>query len=175
VSCCCCEPPVTLTLLSLVDLGGETLRIGTIDNITMVYPPFPPLTQPELLRADTFCNEHSVPARCNGKEHCPCAHVIKVKRDAIVQLVIVDEQEPAPPGQTLLLNHPFHMHGYQLFVMGMGQGKPGERMTVSTCQDLSAKGLLNISPNRMPPMKDTISIPGAGYTVFRFKADNPGL
>ena len=34
----------------------------------------------------------------------------------------------------------------------------------------------DISRNlRQPPKKDTVMVPDAGYTIIRFKADNPGI
>jgi FtsP/CotA-like multicopper oxidase with cupredoxin domain len=73
------------------------------------------------------------------------------------------------------LNHPFHLHGYQLFVMGMDQHPDKKPMTVEL-----AKMMANFKPFRLStttkyPIKDTISIPSKGFTTFRFKADNPGF
>ena len=72
------------------------------------------------------------------------------------------------------INHPFHLHGYELFVMGMGQHPDKIPMTVALAKQMSKNKSLNVSPNARKPVKDTISIPSKGYTVFRFKADNPG-
>lgn len=69
------------------------------------------------------------------------------------------------------VSHPFHMHGYKLFVMGMGQHPDKSPMTCAHAQD-KAGTMPRLSKNK--PLKDTISIPSKGFTVFRFKADNPG-
>lgn len=64
--------------------------------------------------------------------------------------------------------------------MGMGQHPDKIPMTVEL-----AKQMMMARVQRLPrirsksktfyPIKDTISIPSKGYTIFRFKADNPGF
>jgi Multicopper oxidase len=72
------------------------------------------------------------------------------------------------------VNHPFHLHGYQVFVMGMGQHPDKIPMTVELAKELARSNRLEIAKTRQHVIKDTISIPSRGYAVFRFKADNPG-
>lgn len=73
------------------------------------------------------------------------------------------------------LNHPFHLHGNQLFVTGMGQHPDGIPMTVRLARAMLRSRSLNFgTATSKRPIKDTISIPSKGYTIFRFKADNPG-
>jgi Multicopper oxidase len=73
------------------------------------------------------------------------------------------------------INHPFHLHGYQMFMMGMGQNPDALPMTVAKAKALhKKKKKAPRSAIRRYPIKDTISIPSKGYAVFRFKADNPG-
>jgi FtsP/CotA-like multicopper oxidase with cupredoxin domain len=56
----------------------------------------------------------------------------------------------------------------------MGQHPEGIPMTVALARDMAKKGRLVRTKNPTLPLKDTISIPSRGYTIFRFKADNPG-
>lgn len=68
------------------------------------------------------------------------------------------------------------MHGYQLFVTGMGQLTNGSTLTVN-----KVKQMLSVSPTQYKlraknhVIKDTISIPSKGFTIFRFEATNPGF
>lgn len=70
------------------------------------------------------------------------------------------------------LNHPFHLHGNQLFVIEMGQDEVP--MTVSLAKLRMRTRSLMTSSVKKHAIKDTISIPSKGFTVLRFKADNPG-
>jgi FtsP/CotA-like multicopper oxidase with cupredoxin domain len=72
------------------------------------------------------------------------------------------------------VNHPFHLHGYQLFVTEMGQF-PMNSSNVNKAREMFENRPMAFSFNPIRyPIKDTISIPFKGYTIFRFKADNPG-
>ena len=51
--------------------------------------------------------------------------------------------------------------------------KVGKNITVEEVKQRDRDGL--IKRNLMdPPIKDTVTVPDGGYTVLRFKADNPG-
>jgi FtsP/CotA-like multicopper oxidase with cupredoxin domain len=74
-----------------------------------------------------------------------------------------------------LMNHPFHLHGYQLYVMAMGQHPENIPMTLSIAKKMiSVDGFWSYSKTKKHALKDTISIPPKGYIILRFKADNPG-
>lgn len=74
------------------------------------------------------------------------------------------------------VNHPFHVHGYQLFVTSMGQHPDKKPMTVQLAQEMmSIRPVAYGLSSTKYVIKDTISIPSKGYTTFRFKADNPGF
>jgi hypothetical protein len=73
------------------DLPENFLFFGAINNISMTLPSFSPLTQPENLADNLFCDETSLPESCAGKEICHCVHRLKVKLNSIVELVVVDE------------------------------------------------------------------------------------
>jgi len=80
-------------------------------------------------------------------------HVMKIdKRDSIVQIIMEN-----PHGG----EHPFHLHGHTFQVIAQGEGVYEEGKT-----QLNA-----INPLR----RDTATIPRNGFTVIRFKADNPGV
>jgi FtsP/CotA-like multicopper oxidase with cupredoxin domain len=74
------------------------------------------------------------------------------------------------------LYHPFHLHGYHMHLVGMGQQPVGSTvMTVALAQEMSRLDtLVRMPAHNVPPIKDTISIPSRGYAIVRFIADNPG-
>lgn len=56
-----------------------------------MFPSFSPLTQPEEVRDNLFCDEDNIPERCKKEKICHCIHRLKVKKNAIVELTVVDE------------------------------------------------------------------------------------
>ncbi|KAK1322459.1 Laccase-11 [Acorus calamus] len=60
-------------------------------------------------------------------------------------------------------SHPFHLHGYNFFVVGSGVGN------FDKTKDLSKFNLVD------PPERNTIAVPTGGWTAIRFRADNPAL
>jgi hypothetical protein len=75
----------------MLGLRNDLVNVGAINNISFVFPPFSPLTQPESVDSSTmFCDEDNIPKRCNGLAICPCTHRLRVKKNAIVELVVVD-------------------------------------------------------------------------------------
>jgi FtsP/CotA-like multicopper oxidase with cupredoxin domain len=68
------------------------------------------------------------------------------------------------------LHHPFHLHGYDFYVMAIDQFRNGE-----TLNSISRKLLeTNFRRSSLPARKDTIAVPSNGYAAIRFRADNPG-
>lgn len=56
--------------------------------------------------------------------------------------------------------HPFHLHGHWFWIVATGDGIiENNNFTANT---------------NNPPLRDTVNVPGNGYTVIRFLADNPG-
>lgn len=154
-----------------MNIHDDVVLQGAINNLSFTYPPFSMLTQPELLREDMFCDENSRPDHCDPLDsHCTCIHRLKIELDSLVELYILDL---TPEVNTL--NHPFHLHGYQMYVMEMGQNL-SEPITVKRAQSIArAQSLRRTVVTNNPPSKDTVSIPSKGYTRLRFRADNPGF
>lgn len=157
---------------SFSGLPNDSILAGSIDRISFEFPPSPILTQMNDLNGVEFCNEQELPARCKQGELCHCVHRIKVPLNSVVELVIVDEVSNVG-----LINHPFHLHGHRLFVTGLGQRLDLDRMTVPIAREMVSRSqfVTRAGEDRMFPIKDTISIPSKGFTIFRFKADNPGF
>jgi laccase len=58
-------------------------------------------------------------------------------------------------------NHPIHIHGYELYILGEGFGNFNKDAAQLTLDD--------------PPMRNTVGVPVNGWAVIRFVADNPGV
>ncbi|XP_062115117.1 laccase-11-like [Humulus lupulus] len=81
----------------------------------------------------------------------------KVAYNSSIELVLQD---------TNLLtveSHPFHLHGYNFFVVGSGVGN------FDPVNDTAKFNLVD------PPERNTIGVPTGGWTAIRFRADNPGV
>lgn len=82
--------------------------------------------------------------------------VSKIAFNSTVELVLQD---------TNLLtveSHPFHLHGYNFFVVGTGIGNFDPK------KDPAKYNLVD------PPERNTVGVPTGGWTAIRFRADNPG-
>ena len=60
-------------------------------------------------------------------------------------------------------SHPFHLHGYNFFVVGTGIGN------FDPAKDPAKYNLVD------PIERNTVGVPTGGWTAIRFRADNPGL
>lgn len=79
-----------------------------------------------------------------------------VEYNTNVQLVLQNTQN------LFFESHPFHLHGYNFFVVGMGRG------TYDSQKDPLNFNLLD------PPALNTVAVPAGGWVALRFLADNPG-
>nr|XP_019548835.2 laccase-2-like [Aedes albopictus] len=153
-----------------MNIHDDIVLQGAINNISFTYPPFSLLTQPELITEDMFCDEDSWPERCQSSDHCTCIHRLKIPLNALIELYILDLTPEVND-----LNHPFHLHGYQMYVMEMGQDRQ-KPITMERAQQIALRqSMQRIRMTTMPPKKDTVSVPSKGYTRVRFLADNPGF
>ncbi|CAK7343072.1 unnamed protein product [Dovyalis caffra] len=81
----------------------------------------------------------------------------KVAFNSTIELVLQD---------TNLLtveSHPFHLHGFNFFVVGTGVGN------FDPTKDPAKSNLVD------PPERNTVRVPTGGWTAIRFRADNPGV
>lgn len=133
-----------------------------LNHISMKMPSSPLLlTRPS---PDGFCNSSSIDESCKDG-YCECSHVLSVKKNSVVEVVIVDE------GVTFDANHPFHLHGHNFRVVGLR--RLATNTTIEEVKKFDEMGLLKRNLKNAP-LKDTVTVPDGGYTVIRFKADNPG-
>ncbi|CAL4962473.1 unnamed protein product [Urochloa decumbens] len=81
----------------------------------------------------------------------------RVAYNASVELVLQDTRLLA------VESHPFHLHGYNFFVVGSGVGNFDPE------RDPGRYNLVD------PPERNTVGVPAGGWTAIRFRADNPGV
>ncbi|XP_068243053.1 uncharacterized protein [Palaemon carinicauda] len=140
-----------------------------INNLTFI-----PQSVPLLLNIGQndhrMCNaDTAIPSKNCHDDYCECLHMYKVPLGASVDLVLIDE------GQYGDENHPIHLHGSRFWVIG--QDRPNDVVGASitrnkVIEEDRKRGLPKNYKN--PPLKDTVTVPDGGYTIVRFKADNPG-
>lgn len=122
------------------------------------------LSQAHQINEHIFCNQTHKPKTCNEEEPCFCQHRIKVKLNAIVELLIVDITENIGP-----MLHPFHLHGHSFVVQDIGIFP----------KDYTLEDQKNSKPDgfvgKAFPLKDTILIPSRGFVRIKFRANNPGF
>ncbi|KAK7040803.1 Mco1p [Halocaridina rubra] len=154
------------------ELVGEDQQVSTpqINNIS-----FTAISAPLLLNKrrveNKICNaELPLPSKNCHDDHCECVHLYEIPLGAVVDLVLIDE------GQHGDESHPVHLHGYHFWVIG--QHRPDDvvdaAITRSEVMAMDARGELQRNFDR-PVQKDTVTVPDAGYTIIRFRADNPGF
>ncbi|CAD6991399.1 unnamed protein product [Ceratitis capitata] len=161
------------TYYHFANLQSNLTIVGAINNLSFVFPNYPPLTQPEAMNDTQFCTELERPAACQGNRLCPCVHRLHIRLGSIVELILVDETELV--GR---LHHPFHLHGHRFIVTALGRdstGLPKSVLAAKQLNDGNSYFFPHQSNNTSPPFKDTVSIPSRGYAVVRFRAENPGF
>lgn len=150
----------------LVAFDGDHLT-SLIDEISYAAPAFPLLSQYYDNDPNSFCNGDKRPTDCDM--YCQCVHKIDIPLNAIVEIVLIDEvQQPN-------ISHPFHLHGYSFHVIGMGRSpdKTIQKISLKHTLDLNRRGLLHRNLD-VHSLRDTVAVPNNGYSIIRFKADNPG-
>ncbi|XP_020233720.1 laccase-4 [Cajanus cajan] len=109
------------------------------------FPAFPPIvfnytgTQPANIRTN------------NG------TRVYRLNFNSTVQIILQGTAMIAPE------NHPFHLHGYNFFVVGQGLGNFDPE------KDPLSFNLVD------PVERNTIGVPNGGWAAIRFRANNPGV
>ncbi|KAJ4431322.1 hypothetical protein ANN_19919 [Periplaneta americana] len=147
-------------------VNGKTLMSHTVNNISFVSPPAPPLSQPADVPAELLCpfGTDGMPTCPSGGSYCECVQVIDIPLGSVVQILLDDKN----PGEDI--SHPFHLHGYAFYVMAEGQYTNG--LTVQDVyKNMTSQVLMQ---STAPIQKDTLAVPSNGYAIIKFRADNPG-
>ncbi|KAK9310102.1 hypothetical protein QLX08_000400 [Tetragonisca angustula] len=152
--------------------GPKSISIATLSNISSASPSSPVLTQLKDIPAEAFCNAENLPSHCKPDVPCTCIHLIKIPLNSIVEINLIDEYN-LPNSR-----HPFHLHGYTFYVVGMGQPlgpipKSDIKMTLEYFKELEKKNQI-VKNFDSPHGRDTLPVPNNGYAIIRFRANNPG-
>ncbi|KAH8759376.1 Cupredoxin [Diaporthe sp. PMI_573] len=71
------------------------------------------------------------------------------------------------------MEHPFHMHGHSVQVVGWGPGRFDPSASSSSPRSATTK---TTTWNLVNPLhRDTFTVPAESHVVIRFRADNPGM
>ncbi|CAK8684994.1 unnamed protein product [Clavelina lepadiformis] len=144
---------------------GNHLYSPQLNNITFLSPPSPVLTQFADANSSLMCDS-STGENVPDTEFRECSHVINMKKDRLVELVIFDE------GVIFDAGHPMHLHGYNFAVIAME--RPGQNISLHQVKQLYESGSIRFNLDQ-PVIKDSVIIPDGGYIVARFITDNPGV
>ncbi|KAL2898786.1 Laccase-4 [Bienertia sinuspersici] len=144
-----------------------TKLVAAINNITFVMPSISILQAHYFNTKGVFTDDFpsKPPTSFNFTGNLTSANVgtrngTRVHRlpyNATVQLVLQDTALIAPE------NHPFHLHGFNFFVVGRGVGNYDPK------KDPKKFNLVD------PVERNTIGVPTGGWVALRFRADNPGV
>ncbi|CAM0883585.1 unnamed protein product [Alopecurus aequalis] len=86
--------------------------------------------------------------------------VMKVMYNDVVEVVLQSRAYSSALGTE---NHPIHLHGFNFFVLAQGLGR------FDPTRAKSKYNLVN------PQVRNTVAVPGGGWAVIRFTANNPGM
>lgn len=73
------------------------------------------------------------------------------------------------------MEHPFHMHGHSVQVVGWGPGRYDPSSSSSSRLSSAAKTATTTWNLDNPLRRDTFTVPAESHIVIRFRADNPGI
>ncbi|XP_060585722.1 uncharacterized protein LOC132741548 [Ruditapes philippinarum] len=149
------------------------LLTPTLNNLTMVRPAAPLATQWDDAEKN-FCNTSTINTKtqCND-DLCLCTHMLDIPKGEVVELFLIGAAGDP---------HQMHLHGYTFRVVGEGyltniSTNDFLKIDIDDIKARDANG--NGEFPRMltnPLYKDTVAVQGrGGYTIIRFKADNPGM
>ncbi|GAB6029534.1 hypothetical protein CHUAL_005284 [Chamberlinius hualienensis] len=153
--------------LDLPWIDGPT-TLPLINGIHLTFPSAPLLSQYQDVNQSQLCNETSLAAQGKNctQEYCSCVYRLKIPLNAETEVVLINTGNDP-------LQHDFHLHGHSFYVTAQGTLARGDN-TIARFKQLDSQG--NISRKLTNPVrKDSVGVLQGGYTVFRFKADNPGF
>ncbi|KAI5408791.1 laccase-4 [Lathyrus oleraceus] len=140
--------------------------VADINNVTFVMPKTA-LLQAHFFKikgvfSDDFPGKPPVAYNFTGNQLTNFAttkgtKLYRLAYNSTVELVLQDTGMLTPE------NHPIHLHGFNFFVVGRGQGNFDSR------KDTKKFNLVD------PVERNTVGVPAGGWTAIRFRADNPGV
>ena len=161
-------------------IGKNNLRTPMMNNISLMLPVSPLLSQIDDVDLSMFCNAENLDPKVHCKDgFCSCYHLYQLNYGEEVDLFLIDEGLPWD------VSHPFHLHGFHFQVLAMerlgatpdyvfGWNGPGNNITRQMVIERDLQGRIPKNYDS-PPSKDTVTVPDAGYTLVRLRATNPGF
>nr|CAD7264259.1 unnamed protein product [Timema shepardi] len=141
-------------------LGGDSVEMGRINNISYVDPPVTPISQH--LSENYICNRTHLSHTCKKSEMCVCTHIEYLPLNKVVEFVFYNPDNPQST-----LNHPMHHHGVSYQVRGMGTFPANFKVNEHNVRKLHESGKLCSNRDKYPLM-DTVPLFAHGYL------DGPG-
>ncbi|KAL4229074.1 hypothetical protein ACF0H5_012113 [Mactra antiquata] len=155
--------------------------VAHVNGTNLKLPTVSALTQPQ--EVSGFCDDHN---NCGPEKVCSCNAPLNVNFGDTVQINILNV------GNLARSSHSIHIHGYSFHIVKVGYGEPRiDNSDIDCHTDDQGSSLCNNNPawrntswadGNIPDLKiskavrkDTVTVPGKGYVIVRFKADNPGL
>lgn len=81
------------TFLFLTVSGTGNLVNTVVDGISFKFPPSPPLSQPEDIPSNQYCNRSTLFEHCPGNGVCTCTHKLNIPLNSVVEILLIDECE----------------------------------------------------------------------------------
>ncbi|KAL4218091.1 hypothetical protein ACF0H5_022827 [Mactra antiquata] len=147
----------------------EGRTVGHVNGTNLKLPTVSALTQPQEMSG--LCDESH---NCGPGKLCSCIAPLNVNFGDTVQINFINMGN-------IVIHHPMHIHGYSFHVVKVGYGEPEVKNSDVDCKGISLcnnhTAWRNIPDLKISKAirKDTVTVPGNGYAVVRFKADNPGI
>ena len=126
-----------------------------------------------------ICNYFNKNQSCSpNSEYCSCIYTLEFNIGDVVEFVIVDQ------GFTFQSNHPMHLHGHSYAVLAVNKFNTSIRhaflfllsvwkvalncilpFRIDDVIKMDKEGLIKRNLDR-PPIKDTVTVPVGGLTVY---------
>lgn len=156
---------------------------SSINNHRFIFPKSSPIYD----SASTHLKPCSAECLDDG---CKCTNVVKLPLNKTIQLVLMSFTTVNDMGKNYSskAHHPIHLHGHSFYVLKQGFGvvdKQTKRI-IGLNEDIVCdnkpcsrqhwkRNMTSEFNFKNPPLKDTVVAPAQGYTVIRFRSDNPGF
>ncbi|XP_033122704.1 laccase-1-like isoform X2 [Anneissia japonica] len=145
----------------LIQISGMVLQM---DNVEFKFPPHPLVNQ-DISNIDIcHVNQEKYYQSCNASS-CYCTNLMKIELGKVVEFVVINNVNIVP--------HPMHLHGHSFRVLG--QQNLNDTLDRENIIELDKRGKLQRINIEETVVKDTVNVPQYGYTIIRWKAQNPGF
>lgn len=130
------------------------------------YPSSPLLSQSENTLEESICTLDKRSSNCADTSlFCECLQIVQVSPRKTIEIVLIDE------GIGDDVSHTFHLHGYNVSIVGQENFK----RPITKDEIISLDRDKKIHRNLVNPVrKDTFVVPNKGYVILRFYTDNLG-